>query len=56
MGILVNDNIEVTHHEVRKVVACHLVEQLVLVDAVGLVGQHEHILDITFETQRIHHR
>ena len=54
MLVLVNDNVEVTHQIVGEIIFGHLVEQLVLVDRVGLVGQQEYITGVALEGQRVH--
>ena len=51
--VLVGDDVEVTHQEVREVILRHLVEQLVLIDGIRLVGQQEDVFRLAFEDQRI---
>ena len=51
--VLVDVQVEVAYQEVGEVIFCHLVEQLVLADGVGLVEQHEDVVGITLDDQRI---
>ena len=53
VGVLVGDDVEVAHQIVREVILRHLVEQLVLVDAVRLIGQQEDVVDITLEDKAV---
>ena len=48
---LLNLEVEVSHEEVGEVVACQLEEQLVFVEAVGLVGNHEDERDVVLGAQ-----
>ena len=48
---MVDIDVEVADEEVREVILRHLVEQLVVVDRVGLVGQHEDVVGVTLYGQ-----
>ena len=55
-SLLLYFELEVTHHEVREVIARHLEEQLVLVDGVGLVGNDEEEVGVSLSRQRVGRR
>ena len=51
--VLVGHNLKVAHQVVGEVVLRHLVEQLVLIDRIGLVSQQEYVIDVQLYAERI---